>query len=473
MENKIKVYNTLTRKKEVFKPLKGNEVKFYGCGPTVYWYQHIGNLRRYFVEDIIYRVLIYNGFKVKHIIGVTDVGHLTSNADEGEDKIEKAAKKEGKKAKEITKYYFNVFIEDLKKINIIMPDKWVWATKHIQEQIDLVKKLEKKGFTYKTSDGIYFDTSKLKNYGHLARLDIKGLEKGKRTDFREKKNKTDFALWKFSFPKDKRQQEWQSPWGKGFPGWHAECSAMSSKYLGKQFDIHTGGVDNMNPHHINEIAQSEIAFGKIPWVKYWIHNNHLNLKEGRMAKSSGKIIRLKDLEDKGYNPLEFRYFLLASHYRKRAIFDFNLLEGAKKSYNKVKNIISEIKDDKKVNEKYLKEFEKAINDDLNMPNALTVLWKLIRDEKAYGKYQTIKKMDEVFGLKLIEKETQKIPEEIKKLLKQRENARNEKDWNKSDKLREQIKKLGYNVDDTSEGQKIKKLQSRKINKRRKNDRHCC
>ena len=452
----MKIYNTLTRKKEEFKPFKDKKVGFYGCGPTVYWYQHIGNLRRYVIEDILYRVLVYNGFKVNHIINVTDVGHLTSDADEGEDKVEQAAKKEGKTVKEITHHYFNTFVKDLKKMNFNMPNKWVWASKHIKEQIELVKKLEEKGFTYKTSDGIYFDTSKLKDYGNLAKLDVKGLKAGKRTAIREKKNKTDFVLWKFSPKDEKRQQEWKSPWGIGFPGWHIECSAMSSKYLGKQFEIHTGGIDNMNPHHVNEIAQSETAFGKKPWVKYWVHINHLNLKEGKMSKSSGKIIRLKDLEEKGFSPLEYRYFLLTSHYRKRSEFDFKLLKGAKIAYNKLKTAISEIKDDKKINKNYLQEFEKEINNDLNIPNALQILWGLVRDKKAIGKINTIKKMDEVFGLDLLKKEKIKIPKKVKELAEKRKEAREKKGWKTADKLRDKIKKLGYEIQDTERGYEIKK-----------------
>jgi cysteinyl-tRNA synthetase len=450
----LKLYNTLTRKKEVFKPIKKGSVGLYGCGPTVYWYQHIGNLRRYVFEDILLRVLEYNGYKVKHIINVTDVGHLTSDADEGEDKVEAAAKKEGKTAKQITKHYFNAFQEDLEKINFTQPDKWTWATEHIKDQIEMIKSLEEKGFIYGVSDGVYFDTSKLKEYGKLALLNIEGLKAGKRVDLKEKKNKTDFALWKFSGKKGERQQEWNSPWGVGFPGWHIECSAMSSKYLGDKFDIHTGGMDNMNPHHVNEIAQSESSFGKKPWVKYWLHNNHLNLKEGKMSKSSGEIIRLKDLEDKGYTPLSFRYFLLTAHYRKRTEFDFKIMNASKEAYNRLKNIISELKDDKKENKKYLKEFEGAINDDLNTPNSLQVLWKLVRDEKAEGKIRTIKIMDEVLGLDLLKKDKIEIPEKISKLIKERDKARKDEDWKKSDELRDKINKEGYVIDDTKDGTKV-------------------
>ncbi|MBU2104420.1 MAG: class I tRNA ligase family protein, partial [Nanoarchaeota archaeon] len=270
----LKLYNTLARKKEIFKPIKNEEVCMYTCGPTVYWYQHIGNLKAYIFADILKRTLKFNDYKVKHVINVTDVGHLTSDSDEGEDKIERAAAKEGKTAQEIAKFYFDLFLKDLKKLNIQEPAIWCKATEHIKEQIALIKKLEEKGFVYRTSDGIYFDTSKFKNYGKLAKLDIKGLKAGQRTNMREKKNKTDFALWKFSENPGKRQQEWNSPWGIGFPGWHLECSAMSMKYLGETFDIHTGGVDHIPIHHTNEIAQSESATGK-RFVNYWMHENFL------------------------------------------------------------------------------------------------------------------------------------------------------------------------------------------------------
>jgi cysteinyl-tRNA synthetase len=453
----LEIYNTLTKKKEEFKPINNSEVGLYSCGPTVYWYQHIGNLRTYVFSDILKRVLKFNDFKVKHVINVTDVGHLTSDQDSGEDKIEKAAVKEGKSAKEIAKYYFDLFVTDLKKLNILEPDIWSWATEHIKEQINLVKILEKKGYTYKTSDGIYFDTSKFSDYGNFANLNIEGLQEGKRVDLGEKKNKTDFALWKFSEEPGKRQQEWDSPWGRGFPGWHIECSAMSSKYLGKQFDIHTGGIDHIPIHHTNEIAQSECAFGVKPWVKYWMHGAFLELKGGKMSKSGGKIWTISDLEKKGFSSLDYRYYCLLTSYRKRMIFSFEGLEAAKSAYERLKIICAEIKDDQKLNEKYIEEFKEKINDDLNMPEAIQVLWKLVRDEKAEGKYKTIKKMDEIFGLKLLEKDEIKIPQEIQNLLKERKTARENKNFEKSDKLRNKIKELGFEIKDTKEGVEVKKL----------------
>ena len=450
----LKVYNTLSRKKEVFKPINKKEVKVYTCGPTVYWYQHIGNMRAYLFSDILKRVLLYDSYKVKHVINITDVGHLTSDADEGEDKIEKAAKKENKSAKEIADHYFSVFDEDLKKLNVLQPDVWSKATEHIKEQIELIKKLEKKGYTYETKDGIYFDTSKLKDYGKLGRIKIEKLEAGKRIAMGDKKNATDFALWKFSPENEKRQQEWDSPWGVGFPGWHIECSAMSMKYLGEHFDIHTGGEDHIQVHHTNEIAQSESATGK-KFVNYWLHNAFLTKGGEKISKSKGGLYTISDLEEKGYDPISYRYFTFTAHYRRSLNFSLAALTDAQNSYERLKNIIKNIKDDKKSNKKYIKEFEDTINNDLDMPKAISVLWKLIRDNKAAGKIDTIKKMDSVFGLDLLKKES--IPKDILELAKERDKLRKEKKWNESDKIREKLKKKGYVVEDNEKGFSVKKL----------------
>jgi cysteinyl-tRNA synthetase len=458
----LKLYNTLGRKKEIFKPIKDKEVGIYTCGPTVYWYQHIGNLRSYIFADILKRVLIYNQYKVKHVMNVTDVGHLTSDADSGEDKMEKAAEKEGKKAEDIANYYWGIFRDDFKKLNIIEPDVWCKATEHIKEQIELIKKLEEKGYTYKTTDGIYFDTSKFKDYGKLALLNVQGLEGGKRIEIGDKKNKTDFALWKFSENPGKRQQEWKSPWGVGFPGWHIECSAMSSKYLGEQFDIHTGGEDHIPIHHTNEIAQSECAFEKKHWVKYWLHGAFLTFKGEKVSKSKGGLFTISELEEKCYSPLDYRYFCLTANYRTQLSFTLDSLDSAKNSLQRIKRIISSLlesnnENSKIANDKYLKEFEKAINNDLDMPSALAVLWKLLRDEKADGKIKTIEKMDLVLGLKLLEKEKIEIPAEVKKLVEEREKARKNKDFKKSDDLRDKINKLGFNIADSKEGMKVSKI----------------
>ncbi|HKL24523.1 MAG TPA: cysteine--tRNA ligase [Candidatus Nanoarchaeia archaeon] len=466
----LKLYNTLSGKKEEFSLInpEKKELGFYGCGPTVYWYQHIGNLRRYIFEDVLYRVLVFNGFRVNHIINVTDVGHLTSDQDEGEDKMEVSAKKENKSAKEIAQHYFNVFKQDLEKLNFSKPDKWAWATDHIKEQIELVKTLWEKGYTYFTNDGIYFDTSKLDDYGKLANINLEGVEGGKRIDIGEKRNKTDFALWKFSKEPGKRQQEWDPKeivsglgenWAIGYPGWHIECSAMSSKYLGEQFEIHTGGMDHIQIHHTNEIAQSESAYGKKPWVKYWLHSGFLNLKEGKLSKSKGGIITLSELIDKGYSPMEFKYLCLTTHYRKPLVFSFENLNSAKNAYKRLKENMLKIKDDGKTNKEYLEKFQEAINDDLNTPEAMQVLWNLIKDENAIGKYQTIKKIEEVFALDLIssQKVGEKIPNEIQNMLKEREKARKEKNFEKADKLRDEIQAEGYKIIDTSSGSKLTKV----------------
>jgi cysteinyl-tRNA synthetase len=453
---KLRLYNTLTRKKGVFKPLEDGEVKIYSCGPTVYWYQHIGNLKSYTNWDVLKRVLKYNGYKVNHIMNVTDVGHLTSDDDTGEDKIEKAAKKEGKNAGDISEFYFNHFKKDFEKLNIIPPSKWPKATNHIKEMIKMVKILKKKRFTYETSDGIYFDTSKLDDYGKLARLNIEELEAGKRVDMKEKKNKTDFALWKFS--QKKRQQEWKAFGKLGFPGWHIECSAMSSKYLGKQFDIHTGGEDHISVHHTNEIAQSEAAFGKIP-AKYWLHSAFLTTKGEKVSKSKGGLYTISQLEEKGFNPLSFRYFVLNGHYRTQLEFSIKALKQAQNSYERLKNIIKNLwenKEEEKVNKEYLKKFEKEINDDLNTPKALAVLWELVRDEKAGGKLETIKEMDKVLGLRLLEKKEIEVPDKVKRLAEKRWKLRGGGEYKEADKIREKVKKLGFYINDTEDGWEIVK-----------------
>ncbi|MCX6746624.1 MAG: cysteine--tRNA ligase [Candidatus Pacearchaeota archaeon] len=463
----IKLYNTLNRKEEIFVPLKKGQVGIYSCGPTVYWYQHIGNLRTYVSNDLIKRVFLYNKYKVKHITNITDVGHLTSDADTGEDKMERAAKKEGKKAEDVANYYFSVFKKDLENLNIIFPNAWPKATEHIKEMIELIKILEKKGFTYKTSDGIYFDTSKLKDYGKLARLDIEKLQAGKRIDLGEKKNTTDFALWKFSPSANsggRRQQEWDSPWGIGFPGWHIECSVMSSKYLGKQFDIHTGGQEHIPVHHTNEIAQSEAAFGKVPWVRYWIHFAWLLSGGKKVSKSEGGLYTLSELKEKGFNPLSFKYMCLTTHYKKPLNFSLEILQTSQNSYERLKNITSEIKKNRqKTNKKNIenakKQFLEIINDDFNSPKGLSFLWEILRDERLNNteKYELAIDFDEVFGLNLENEEKIEIPKEVKKLAKERKEARKKKNWREADEIRNRIKKLGFNINDTEKGSEIKKL----------------
>ncbi len=481
---RIKLFNTLTRKKEVFKPLKDKEVRMYCCGPTVYDYAHIGNLRAYVFEDILRRVLELNGYKVIHVMNITDVGHLTSQADEGEDKVEMTARKEKKTAWEIAEFYTKAFLDDIKTLNILMPHIMPKATEHIQEMIDLVKKLEKKGYTYIIDDGVYFDTSKFKDYGKLTGMTFKQLNKylkaGARVPFNpQKRNITDFALWKFS-PKDvKRQMEWDSPWGKGFPGWHIECSAMSMKYLGETFDIHCGGIDHIPIHHTNEIAQSEAATGK-KFVNYWLHCQFLIVEGKKMSKSLGNYYTLRDLLAKGYDWREIRYLLMSAHYRQQLNFSFKGLDSAKRSVERIIEFIRRLKDVKEgghvkkfthLLKKSKKDFLKAVNDDLNMPKALAVIFNFITEtnkliEKKKLSKRDAKKaielmlwFDKVLGLKLDEfLKEEELPEEVKKLIEERERARKEKNFKLADKIRAELKKkYGIVLEDTKEGVKWKKL----------------
>ncbi len=457
----LKLYNTLTRKKEVFKPIS-KIVGIYTCGPTVYAYAHIGNLRTYIFEDILKRVLLFNNYKVKHIMNITDVGHLTSDSDTGEDKLEIGAKREKKTVWDIAEFYTKEFKKDIKKLNIIEPDIWCKATDHIKEQIDWIKKLEKKGFTYKIDDGIYFDTSKLKDYGKLAKLNIKNLKAGIRVEVvKGKKNITDFALWKFSSKDKKREMEWESPWSKGFPGWHIECSAMSIKYLGEHFDIHCGGIDHIPVHHTNEIAQVEAVTGK-KWVNFWLHGEFLILEKEKMAKSGGNFITLQGLIDKNFDALDYRYFTLNAHYRSPLKFSFSGLENARISFNKLKERVLEIKKNNKKGgngKEYEKRFLEAINDDLNVSKALGILWDLIKDEKVDSKekYNLILKFDEVFGLDLKNIKEMDLSSEIKKLIQERENARKNKNWKKADEIRERLKNRGVILEDINGGVKIKNV----------------
>ncbi|MFA4830688.1 MAG: cysteine--tRNA ligase [Patescibacteria group bacterium] len=451
----LKLYNTLTRKKETFKPLNGNRVGLYACGPTVYNYAHIGNLRTYVFEDLLIRTLKYNGYKVKHIMNITDVGHLTDDADQGEDKMEKGAKREGKTAYEIAEFYTQAFKEDLLDLNILEPSLWCKATDHIGEQIDLVQILIDKGYTYETSDGIYFDTTKLKDYGKLARLDKQDLQAGARVDLGEKKNSHDFALWKFS-GEEKRQMEWDAFGRKGFPGWHIECSAMAMKYLGEQFDIHCGGIDHVPIHHTNEIAQSEATTGKKPWVNFWLHGEFLVIENGKMAKSENNFITLQTLKTKNLSPLAYRYFLLQAHYRRQLAFSWEALEAAQNGFEKLKQQIRLIVSNAITDEHVEVEFLDALNDDLNMPEALAVLWTALKDKRINLK--TVIQFDKILGLNLhdIENKEEKItiPPEAQVLLDERAEARERKDWAESDRLREEIAELGFKVEDTDEGQRV-------------------
>ena len=478
----IKLYNTLTREKDIFIPLQKGAVGMYNCGPTVYHYAHIGNLRAYVFADILRKTLEYDGYDVTQIINITDVGHLVSDEDEGEDKMEKGSAREGKTAQEIAEFYTKSFYEDLAKLNIAPANRYTKATEHIPEQIALIQKLEEKGFTYATNDGIYFDTSKFPDYGKLARLDIAGLKEGARIETNtEKKNRTDFALWKLSNPilldsgvaKENRQQEWQSPWGIGFPGWHIECSAMSMKYLGETFDIHTGGIDHIPVHHTNEIAQAECATGK-KFVHYWMHSGFVNIEGGKMAKSADNFVRMATLEEKGISPLTYRYWLLTAHYRKTINFTWEAVEGAQTALKKLHEVFLKYNDGGKTNVEYVLKLVEPVNDDLETASVIASLWDLTKDDTVsnadkratFLEYEKIlglgfgwsKEKLEEYGLKFETDLTEmEIPEKIKKLLEERKTARTEKNWKRSDEIRDEIEKIGYSLKDESGKTSVSKI----------------
>lgn len=462
MTDEIRLYNTKKKTIEPFVPLTEGIVRIYSCGPTVYHYQHLGNMRAAVFADTLHRLFTYAGYEVRHIINITDVGHLTDDGDHGEDKLEKGAKREGKTAWEVAKFYTDAYFKDLNLLNIHL-DEYLFprATDHIQEQIALVEKLEERGYTYVISDGVYFDTSKFERYGDFAHLDIEGLKSGARVEENsEKRNVTDFALWKFSPSNEKRQMEWDSPWGKGFPGWHIECSAMAMKYLGEHFDIHTGGIEHIPVHHTNEIAQSECATG-VSYVNYWMHNNHLLDTTGKMSKSSGDFLTLSTILEQGYSPLAYRYFLLSAQYRKELLFSYEALDAAKAAYEKLVLFCRTRKESQgDVDETYREQFKEAIYDDLNTAKALAVMWNMLKDTKLdqASKYATLLNFDAVLGLglTLIEKEEIVITEEMQALLDAREKARKEKDFEASDRLRDEIAQHGFTVKDTPHGQELSK-----------------
>ncbi len=460
------LFNTLTRSKEEFIPIEPGKAGIYCCGPTVYNFAHIGNLRAYFFEDILKRVLIYNGYEVNHIMNITDVGHLVSDEDDGEDKMEKGSAREGKTVWEIAEFYTDAFKKDIALLNVLPPTVYCKATDFIKEQIEMVECLDKKGFTYKTNDGVYFDTSKFPEYGKMALLDVEGLEEGKRIAFSdEKKSKTDFALWKFSPKGQKRQMEWDSPFGTGFPGWHIECSAMSIKFLGKHFDIHCGGVDHIPIHHTNEIAQAEACTGE-KFVNYWLHGEFLIEEKGKMSKSAGEFLRLQTLIEKGYSPLDYRYFLLMTHYRKKIKFSFGNLDAARNGFNNLKNKIKEVisvyenKKDVSNNENvinYISRLYDSINDDLNVSEALALTWDVLKDDalNADEKIYLVNDFNKILGLELDKIEadrTEDVPEEIIALANKRKEAKANKDFKLADELRQKIKELGYELLDKKGGE---------------------
>ncbi|MFZ4631612.1 MAG: cysteine--tRNA ligase [Patescibacteria group bacterium] len=466
---KLFLYNTLSRQEEEFLPINKNIVGFYTCGPTVYNFAHIGNLRTYLFEDFLKRVLKYNNFKVQHVMNITDVGHLTGDMDMGEDKLELGAKREGKSAWEIALYYEEAFKNDLKLLNIEEPDIYARVTDNIPEQINLIKILESKGYTYKISDGLYFDTSKIKEYNKLSHLPLEELKEGARVEINaEKKNPTDFALWKFSPANSSRQMEWESPWGVGFPGWHIECSAISLKYLENQLDIHCGGIDHINIHHTNEIAQSEAATGK-KFFNYWMHGAFLNIKGGKkMAKSDGNFLTLENaLVARDINPLAYRFAALQLNYLKPMEYSEASIKQASEGLNSLINQVATLgKEIGKINLEYKDEFIKAINNNINLPQALALVSSVLKSKlNSADKLATILDFDKVFGLRLDlaqnnihpELSLNSLADNIQALVKARQTARNEKNWEESDRLREEIKKNGYVIEDVSDGFKISLL----------------
>ena len=464
----LKLYNTLTRKKENFKPLIGNEVRIYTCGPTVYNYAHIGNFRSYIFMDNLRRVLKYNGYNLKHVMNITDVGHLESDADEGEDKMEKAAKRENKNPYDIAKFYTEAFFKDMESLNIEIPEIIAKATDHIPEMIEYVKKIIENGYAYETSKGIYFDISKLDKYPVLSNRKMDEQIAGARVDVDpEKKNPYDFALW-IKAPEN-HIMKWESPWGLSYPGWHLECTAMGNKYLGEEFDIHTGGVDHIPIHHENEIAQAKGAIGKIH-AKLWMHVEFLQVDGGKMSKSLGNVYTISQLAERGIEALAYKLFCYSAHYRTKLNFTFDGALSSQKALNRLREgYLKHLKGEDEVKNEIIQEYEtkflETINDDLNIPAAMGIIWDIVRSEQKSKKYaELLEKFDQVLGLDIknsqryLEKQSNiEIPEEIKELIEKRKIARQEKNWKLSDEIRDILVKKGYQVEDSKEGMIVKKI----------------
>jgi cysteinyl-tRNA synthetase len=456
MNMEIYLQNTLSGEKEIFKPINADVVSMYNCGPTVYNYAHIGNLRSYVFADILRRVFEYNNYNVKQIINITDIGHLSSDNDEGEDKMTKALKREGKplnleSMREIANFYFEEFKKDLSLLNIKSPENFPFASDHIKEDIEMILKLSESGFTYATSDGIYFDISKFPEYGKLGNINLSNNEESRIGLNPEKRNSRDFALWKFN-----SELGYEAPFGKGFPGWHIECSAMSVKYLGAEFDIHTGGIDHIPVHHNNEIAQAVCA--GYPYAHYWMHNAHLNIGEDKMAKSGDNFITLKTLTDKNIDPLALRYIFLTARYSSPVQFSWEALEGAVSALKKLKERSHEIDfsnntEASGIVTEYVKKFTEFVNNDLDTPKALALTWEVLKDDRLSeeDKNFLVLDFDKVLGLGLGKKGNIEIPFEVLEFVKSRDEARMNKDFKKSDELRKEIEDLGFEVKDTPEG----------------------
>ena len=453
------LYDNYERRRREFTPLAGGdgaEVGLYTCGPTVYDFQHIGNLRTYLFEDLLKRVLVANGYRVRHVMNITDVGHLVSDADTGEDKMEKGSRRTGRSAWDIAAEYTQVFRDDLAALNIDEPGIWCKATDHIPEQIDFIADLERSGFTYRTSDGVYFDTSRQPGYGYLARLDKAGLDAGRRVELGEKKSATDFALWKFSTQEEHRQMEWDSPWGRGFPGWHIECSAMAQKYLGDYFDIHCGGEDHIPVHHTNEIAQTEARVGT-RLANFWLHGYFLLTGNLKMAKSAGEFLRVKALTDRGYDPLAYRFLCLTAHYRTQMSFSWEAMDAAQTGFDRLRRQVFDLPAGGTADGQYLTRFRDELNDDLQFPRAMAVLFEMLKSTLPDAvKKATALDMDRTLGLRLAEwkPKEETVPADVTALADARLAARRAKDWAESDRLRDAIAARGYMVEDGPQGYRI-------------------
>ena len=464
----LKLYNTLTKQKEEFKPLEGNEVRIYTCGPTVYSFAHIGNFRAYVFMDTLRRVLKENGYTLKHVMNITDVGHLESDADEGEDKMEKAARKENKDPYEIAAYYTDIFFRDMGRLHIERPEIIAKATEHINDMLEFVKTLVKNGYAYETSKAIYFDISKLDKYPVLSNRNLDDQIAGARVDVDpEKRNPYDFAVW-IKAPEN-HIMKWESPWGLSYPGWHLECSAMGRKYLGDEFDIHTGGVDHIPTHHENEIAQSKGCTGHVP-AKRWMHVEFLQVDGGKMSKSLGNTYTLDQLQEKGIEPLAYKMFCYTAHYRTKLNFTFEGALSTQKALNRLREgYLTHLQNDEKIDEEEIKEYKQrfldAVNDDLNMPLAMGIVWEVVRNNKKSKQFaDLLLEFDRILGLDLEnsrkyldEQEKVELPKEILDLIEQRKIARENKDWAESDRIRDLLKEKGYTVKDTKEGQIIEPI----------------
>jgi len=475
------LYDNWHRALRRFEPIHADHVGLYCCGPTVYDYAHIGNLRTYIFEDLLRRTLAFNGYAVRHVVNITDVGHLVSDADQGEDKMEKGSRRTGESAWAIAERYTRAFQDDMRALNLLEPTLWCRATDHIAEQIAFVATLEQKGYTYRTSDGVYFDTSKQDDYGYLARQNIAGLDAGKRVDAGEKRLATDFALWKFSPPDaaGQRQMEWDSPWGRGFPGWHIECSAMSAKYLSPWFDIHCGGEDHLAVHHSNEIAQSQACHGT-RLANFWMHGYFLQLDSAKMSKASGEFLTLPTVVAQGYDPLAYRYACLTAHYRSQMNFSWDALGAAQTALGRLRLAYrgwlastelaapaanaygrAEIQAESRADVRLLARFTEEINQDLNLPRALAVVWELVKSDLPDSvKLATMAAFEPVLGLNLAVWRPSEglVPEAILALAQQRQQARQAKQWEQADALRAELAAQGYEVEDTPTGPRVSCIQ---------------